>query len=269
MLEVIDKGSSSESRPVPLLFVHGGEHAAWCWDEHFLDFFAAEGYRALALSLRGHGMSSNSKPPRSCSIADYVQDVCSVAAYVSQTPVMIGHSLGGFVLQKYLESHVAPAGVLVASTPPQGAAAAVLRTAEVLLRKTARHPWLTAKAIIAGKSLPGLDKFERVRSMFFSTHTPESWVIRYAERLQNEQTRRAALDMVFLNLPKPDRVSTPLLVLGAECDRSVTPQEVHATARAYRTQAEIFPNMGHDMMLDPGWLAVAQRIHAWLCAQGL
>jgi len=102
-----------------------------------------------------------------------------------------------------------------------------------------------------------------------SAHTPESWVIRYAERLQNEQTRRAALDMVFLNLPKPDRVSTPLLVLGAECDRSVTPQEVHATARAYRTQAEIFPNMGHDMMLGPGWLAVAQRIHAWLCAQGL
>ena len=72
----------------------------------------------------------------------------------------------------------------------------------------------------------------------------------------------AALDMVFLNLPKPDRVSTPLLVLGAECDRSVTPQEVHATARAYRTQAEIFPNMGHDMMLEPGWIAVAQRIHA-------
>lgn len=70
MLEVIDKGSSSESHPVPLLFVHGGEHAAWCWDEHFLDFFGAEGYCALALSLRGHGMSSNSKPPRACSIAD-------------------------------------------------------------------------------------------------------------------------------------------------------------------------------------------------------
>jgi hypothetical protein len=38
--------------------------------------------------------------------------------------------------------------------------------------------------------------------------------------------------MVFLNLPKPQRVST-LLVLGAQCDRSVTPQEVRATARAY------------------------------------
>jgi hypothetical protein len=46
MLDVIDKGSSSESHPVPLLFVHGGEHAAWCCDEHFLDYFAAKGYRA-------------------------------------------------------------------------------------------------------------------------------------------------------------------------------------------------------------------------------
>jgi pimeloyl-ACP methyl ester carboxylesterase len=71
------------------------------------------------------------------------------------------------------------------------------------------------------------------------------------------------------NDSKPHRVSTPLLVLGAQCDPSVTPQEVHATARAYHTQAEIFPNMGHDMMLEPGWVAVAQRIHTWLCTQGL
>jgi hypothetical protein len=44
---------------------------------------------------------------------------------------------------------------------------------------------------------------------------------------------------------------------------------VHATARAYRTEAEFFPNMGHNMMLEPGWAAVAERIHNWLCARGL
>jgi hypothetical protein len=70
-------------------------------------------------------------------------------------------------------------------------------------------------------------------------------------------------------MPKPHRVSTPLPVLGAQCDRSVIPREVRATARAYRTDAEIFPNMGHDMMLEPGWAAVAQRIHTWLRTQGL
>jgi pimeloyl-ACP methyl ester carboxylesterase len=45
MLEVIDKGSVSDVHPVPLLFVHGAWHAAWCWDEYFLDFFAENGYR--------------------------------------------------------------------------------------------------------------------------------------------------------------------------------------------------------------------------------
>ncbi len=43
MLEVIDKGSCSQAHPVPLLFVHGGWHGAWCWDDHFLDFFAGCG----------------------------------------------------------------------------------------------------------------------------------------------------------------------------------------------------------------------------------
>jgi hypothetical protein len=50
------------------------------------------------------------------------------------------------VVQKYLESYAAPAAVLVASAPPQGAAGALLRNAEVLLRRTAQHPWLTVKA---------------------------------------------------------------------------------------------------------------------------
>ena len=65
MLEVIDKGSCSQAHTVPLLFVHGGWHGAWCWDDHFLEFFAGAGYRAVALSLRGHGNSSTAKPIRS------------------------------------------------------------------------------------------------------------------------------------------------------------------------------------------------------------
>ena len=62
MLEVIDKGPSRESDKAPLLFVHGAWHGAWGWDEHFLDFFAAKGYRSLAVSLRGHGKSPAPRP---------------------------------------------------------------------------------------------------------------------------------------------------------------------------------------------------------------
>ena len=33
MLEIIDKGLTTRAHETPLLFVHGGHHAAWCWNE--------------------------------------------------------------------------------------------------------------------------------------------------------------------------------------------------------------------------------------------
>jgi alpha-beta hydrolase superfamily lysophospholipase len=78
-----------------------------------------------------------------------------------------------------------------------------------------------------------------------------------------------SLDAILLKLPRPKRVTTPMLVLGAEHDDCFSQSEVHATARAYRTEAEIFPDMGHDMMLEPGWEAVAERINGWLGKRGL
>jgi pimeloyl-ACP methyl ester carboxylesterase len=69
--------------------------------------------------------------------------------------------------------------------------------------------------------------------------------------------------------PTPALITTPLLVLGAECDGSIKPYEVQATAAAYQTEAEFFPDMGHNMMLEVGWQAVAERIGSWLKARNL
>ena len=256
MLEVIDKGCVSESHPAPLLFVHGAWHAAWCWDEYFLNFFADKGYRTLAVSLRGHGNSPTPKPLRACSIADYVEDVSLVADSLPSRPVVIGHSLGGLVVQKYLESHDAPAGVLMASMPPRGNLGSSLRWLK-------QHPWHFAKIVTTGKSLAYVNTPQLARERFFSAQLPDCQVSHYATRLQEESTR-IGLDCLLLNLPRPKRVTTKLLVLGADNDSAHTAKEVRATARAYRTEAEFFPNMGHDMMLEPGWAGVAERIHTWL-----
>jgi pimeloyl-ACP methyl ester carboxylesterase len=261
VLEVIDKGSVSEAHPVPLLFVHGAWHAAWCWDEYFLGFFADKGYRALAVSFRGHGGSPTSKPLRACTVNDYVEDVWSVAEGLPARPVVIGHSMGGLIVQKYLELHDAPAGVLLASIPPQGNLGNALRWIR-------RHPWHFTKMSITGKALPYISTPQLAREKFFSAQTPDSLVLDCAARLQ-EDSSRIGIDCLVLSLPRPKRVTTPLLVLGAYDDGAHTRKEVRATARAYRTEAEFFPNMGHNMMLEPGWDAVAQRIDTWLSTQGL
>ena len=260
MLEAIDKGSATDSHPVPLLFVHGTWHAAWCWDEHFLDFFADKGYRAVALSLRGHGASSLSKPLKSCSIADYVDDVHAVVGKLGSPPVLIGHSVGGFIVQKYLESHDAPAGVLLASTPPRGGRAGTLRALK-------RHPWLMVKATMTGDSLVPLRSPQLIREAFFSAGTPDADVLHCASLLGPESVR-LGLDVLTQKI-RTERINTPLLVLGAACDNTTMVAEVEATARAYHTPAEVFPDMGHDMVLEPGWQAVAERIGGWLSSQGL
>jgi pimeloyl-ACP methyl ester carboxylesterase len=261
VLEVIEKGYISEAHPVPLLFVHGAWHAAWCWDENFLSFFADKGYRALALSFRGHGESPTDKPLWSCSVADYVADVRSVADTLPTPPVIVGHSMGGLIVQKYLEKHDAPAGVLMTSIPPRGNLGNALRW----IRHRPTHFF---KMTLTGKALPYINPPQLARERFFSAHTPEADVRRYAARLQEDSTR-IGIDCLLLRLPRPKRVTTPLLVLGADEDTAHTRDEILATARAYGTTAEFFPKMGHNMMLEPGWADVAERIDGWLSSRGL
>ncbi|WP_322857926.1 alpha/beta hydrolase [Mycobacterium shigaense] len=258
MLEVIDTAPAHESGKAPLLFVHGAWHGAWCWDEHFLDYFAAKGYRSVALSLRGHGNSPAPNSKRFCSIADFVADVSAVAQGLPEPPVVIRHSMGGFVVQKYLETHAAPAAVLLAPAPAGGIAG-------FLLRRLKRHPWYTGTELARGRSLRGVgDTLDLARETFLSESATEEDVRRYTALLGEEYAVKIVIDMLWPNLPKPDRVTTPLLVLGADKDVCFTKREVRSTAAAFGAEAEFFPAMSHDMMLDPGWRPVADRIDSWL-----
>jgi alpha-beta hydrolase superfamily lysophospholipase len=251
MLEVIDKGSVSQSHPVPLLFVHGGWHSASCWT-NLVEFFADAGYRAVAMSLRGHGGSPTAKRFHACSIADYVDDVRTV---------LIAHSLGGFVVQRYLENRDAPAAVLVASLPPQG----VLGLA---MRIWSRHPWVSMRSLPVGDLTGFIGTVPLVREHLFSAHTPDDIVQSSAAGVQAEAVRASLIDPMIRRV-RTSRVTTQMLVLGATDDGLVTQAEVRATARAYRTDAEFFAGMGHNMMLEPGWAAVAERIDAWLATRDL
>ncbi len=260
-LETIKEEPQYDARSTPILFVHGMSHAAWCWAEHFLPYFARHRYAAHALSLRGHGGSEGRERLRWTALSEYVSDVAQVAGQMERPPVLVGHSMGGMVVQKYLESNATPAAVLLASVPPGGVGPATLRI-------SVGHPLLFMKANLAMSMIPLFSTPQLAREYLFSPGMPEDKVRAYCSRLQDE-SYRAYLDMMGLDLPRPERVRVPILVLGAADDRLITPGEVEATARAYRTQAEVLPGMAHDMMLEAGWQAVADRILIWLKELGL
>lgn len=260
-IKVITQEPDSPSRPTPLLFVHGMWHAAWCWTEHFMPYFAQHGYTSYALSLRGHGASEGRERLRWTSLAEYVADVAQVANQIGKPPVLVGHSMGGMIVQKYLESHQLPAAVLLGSVPHSGLIGGTLQ----FIR---RHPLLFLKVNLTLSLIHVVSTPSLTREALFSADLPQEKVEAYAARLQDESFR-AYIDAMILNLPRPKRVNTPLLVLGASDDAFFSPSEVKRTGRAYHTQAEIFPNMAHNMMLESGWQAVADRILSWLDEKGL
>jgi pimeloyl-ACP methyl ester carboxylesterase len=260
-LDIVTRQPESQSHQTPLLFVHGAWHGAWCWIEHFLPYFAQHGYVSHAFNLHGHANSKEADHLRWTSIAQYVSDVAQVVNQLETPPVLIGHSMGGLVVQKYLESHQLPAAVLLASAPPRG----VLRTT---LSIVGRHPLPFLKANLTLKLYPIVGTPELTREAFFSANIPQEKLQDYFARIQNE-SYRAFIDMMLLNLPRPKKVKTPMLVLGAGRDTIFNRKEVEATARAYNTKAEIFPNMAHDMMLEDGWQAVADLMLNWLNEKGI
>ena len=255
-LEVIARKAEGGSDYPPLLFVHGSCHAAWCWDEHFLPYFAERGFDAYALSLRGHGASASPRSLRWTSIASYVADVERVAADLPSSPVVIGHSLGGFVVQKYVETHDAPGAVLVAPAPRRGMTRAALRW-------SLREPlpflrlWLTFDPY-ALFSTP-----ERCHALFFSPDMDEETVRGYWARLGGESFR-SWMEMLG-RAPDAGRIrGTPMLILGAAGDRLIPEHLLRDTAADYGAELTMIPEMAHDMMLENNWQAAANAMLAWL-----
>jgi len=256
-LELISRTPGITAKPLPLLFVHGAFACASIWDEYFLSYFAARGYAAYAVSLRGHGASAGRGRLRRWRLADYVEDIGHTIAALGQPPVLIGHSLGGMVAQKYLESHSAPGLVLMASAPPQGLLPSLWGMA-------AANPLLVQQLGLLQLYGPQLATLPLMRSALFSASTPDASILRYARFLQGESIR-VALDLLGLDpLRRGDNHTLPMLVLGAEQDAFFSPGLIRDTARYYDAEVVIFPGMAHAMMLETGWEQVAAQLAKWL-----
>ena len=258
-LDIVSRYPETTPKPTPLLFVHGSFTEGRIWDEHFLPYFARQGYEAHAFSLRGHGLSEGHSRAHSWRLDDFVADLAAVTATMPQPPVLIGHSMGGMIVQKYLESEPVIAGVvLMASVPPQG-------LLPMNMTMMMRHPFLFQQmsmlAMFGSKHVTvGL-----MRRLLFHTDLPDSRLHDFL-RYTYTESQMVALDMMGMNSLglKPEQVGVPVLVQGAEHDVLVSPAMVRETARFYRTEARIFSEMGHGMMAELNWQDAADHLREWL-----
>lgn len=256
-LEIISRYPDATPKTVPLLFVHGAFACARIWDVYFLPYFARKGYQAHALSLRGHGASAGREQLSGWSLADYVADLTQAVAGLERAPVLIGHSMGGMVIQKYLELQ-RPAGVvLMNSLPPQGS----LPSLWGMLVSNPLLVYRLALIQIFGDAFATPDV---MRQALFSDSLSEAQLRAFYPLLHRE-SQRVSLDLLGLDPLRLDRrPDIPLLVMGAGRDAFFSAGLVRDTARHYQAQCVIFPKMPHAMMLEDNWQQPAEYLLHWL-----
>jgi non-heme chloroperoxidase len=248
--------SGAVSKP-PLLFVHGGYSDGWCWEPHFLPWFAEQGYPSYALSLRGHGGSGGHETLFLAGLDDYAADVERVAASLPSPPVLIGHSMGAAIVERLMATRPVVAAALLAPVPPSGVLTIAARLA------TERPDYLVQMAMLDPSRLTS-HVFKVLRPFYFSDDVaPE--ILFESTRHMGIESPRALLDLSLrLHWQLPERGVTPIFVLGVEGDRICAPGDVRATASHHGVDAHILPGLAHIMMLERRWIEPARAIANWL-----
>ena len=109
-------GPPPEAARREVLLIHGAWGGAWVWGGLARDL-AAEGYGVNLIEQPGHGQDRWDLPSLT-SVNDYA-DLSRRAAASLGRPVLVGHSLGGWQVQKIWETEDLP-GVLLAPLPGSG-----------------------------------------------------------------------------------------------------------------------------------------------------
>ena len=173
----------------PILFLHGAWHGAWCWDL-WLNYFSSLGYETHAISLPGHGNSSMKKWHINLyTLNNYIETLTHHISLISPTPVVIGHSLGGAIVQKYLEKNQLPATVLLATIPTRGMFPMVLR----LIRQ---YPKPILKGIFFLNSYYWINTPKLAKKIFFDDDTQIDAIL-FHQKLVRESTNLMPLLFPF------------------------------------------------------------------------
>ncbi|MBA3470130.1 MAG: alpha/beta fold hydrolase [Herpetosiphonaceae bacterium] len=235
----------------PLLLLHGAWHGAWCWQSAMQDF-ARRGFEVHAISLRGHGHSDRVRGLNFCSLADYVGDLQMAIAALERPPIVVGHSMGGYILQSLLMQQQLPGAVLLATIPLSG-------TLRFLSRWMLRHPLAVARALLTGNLRHAVGTPRLAREAFFRPKIPAAELQRYTALLGPESLRMALWDGMVVKVD-PALNRSPLLVIAAERDAVFSVEEQRRTAAAYHAELVVIPEAAHDLMLDPAWPQAAAAI---------
>ncbi len=256
----------SETKHVVLI------HGSWCRGELWAPAraaFEARGYTVHTPTLRHHElpMHEGAMKIASLSLRDYTDDLVASVNSLDSPPLLIGHSMGGLVAQ-LVAARTRQAG-LVAACP--GPAAGIFGATPTAIRATLPHllrprPWSKPWR------RPTFPQFRR----WVANTQPEDIAREIYDGLVCESGRYVwELFAALLRLSRLSgatvvdfaAVTTPVLAIGADCDRIVPAAIPRQTAARYQngTYVEI-PRSDHMVFSGAALPVTMSHIDDWIAS---
>lgn len=192
-------------------------------------------------------------------LQDVIANLVTLIDSLPEKPIVIGHSLAGFVVQKLVEMNKAVAGISINGAPPKNVFPGI--------------PTVLAVAPVVNP-FSGNSEFMGSRN-WYHKHFFNSVSRSESDRLYDEfavpESRRVARETLYAAIARVDHAKphVPLLFIGGGADTIFPAAFTTRNAAAYkpaggRTDLKIFEGRTHFICGQQGWEEVAGYIAEWL-----
>ncbi|WP_406210208.1 alpha/beta fold hydrolase [Kitasatospora sp. NBC_01560] len=260
----------------PVMFVHGLWLHSTSW-QPWAERFEAAGYRPVMPEWPGvpDTVAAARQDPDAqagTGLAEISRHLAEFAATLDSRPILIGHSVGGFLVEKLLGDGIGRAAIAISPGQIKGVKAIgtnqVRSTFAFLSNPANRNRTVSLSA-------------EQFRHGFANA-VPQDESDELFEKWTIPSTARPLFQLALSNLEphSPAAVNTgnesrgPLLLMAAKLDQTVDQVLVHSAFKQYRhsgavTELMDYDDRGHSLTVDSGAPRLIDDSLAWLAAHDL
>lgn len=247
-----------------IVFIHGMFQNPVSWDK-WKTFFAAKGYECIAPAWPDHeGNPADLRQNIPAGLGDLrlndiVESVEKVVAALPEKPIVIGHSVGGLIVQLLSQKNLIRAGVPISSVAPNAMLSLdwnFFKNAVKITNPFAGDDPIKQTAESFHEAFCNTLSEEEAKAAFETTATHDS----------RNVLRDCMLGPGHVDLDLPH---APFYFVTGDKDHIIPHELVEKNSKAYTDESstssfKLFIERSHYICGEPGWEEVAESIAAWL-----
>jgi pimeloyl-ACP methyl ester carboxylesterase len=249
-----------------IVLIHGLFLNNTSWKE-WITFFEEKGYKVYAPAYPGHegnpsDLRNNIRPDLTrTGLEDVVRKMEALIDTLPEKPIVIGHSMGGLVVQKLLEANKAIAGVSIDGAPSKNVMPPF---------STLKISWPAAN-LFKSNSKAFTGNREWYRNAFFN-NLSQSRSDQLYEQLAVPESRKIVKQSALSSFAKVNfkKIHQPLLFIAGEKDAFFSPSFTQKIVKRYQNKSnsrvdyKVFEGRSHYICGEKNWQEVAAYILSWI-----